>query len=205
MKHFLQKLAATLVAFGPWGVLILAVVDSMGIPLPAATDAVLIGVAVESAMHPGHAYFTALMAIVGSLAGNIFLFQMARQGRRMFSSREEPSPGKRQRFQEWFSRYGLLTVFIPAVTPVLPLPLKVFVISAGAFHTPFGRFLIVILVARVIRYIGLAYLGLQLGADAQGFLQRNGWTLTGIALLMAFALFWLMRLSDRRRSAERTI
>ena len=97
----------------------------------------------------------------------------------MFSRGEEPSPGKRQRFQEWFRRYGLLTVFIPAVTPVLPLPLKVFVISAGAFHTPFGRFLLMILVARVIRYFGLAYLGLQFGADAQGFLQRNGWTLDG--------------------------
>jgi membrane protein YqaA with SNARE-associated domain len=202
MKALLHKIAAALTAYGPWGVFVLAMVDSIGVPLPAAIDTLVIFVAAESAAHPMHAYFTALMAIAGSLAGNIALFLMARQGRRMFSRTEEPSPGKRQRFQEWFRRYGLLTVFIPAVTPVLPLPLKVFVISAGAFHTPFVRFLILILVARVIRYFGLAYLGLQLGADAQGFLQRNGWTLTGIALAMTFALFWLMRLSDRRRSPE---
>lgn len=199
MKPLLQKIAAALTAYGPWGVFVLAMVDSIGVPLPAAIDTLVIFVAAESADHPVHAYFTALMAIAGSLAGNVSLFMMVRQGRRMFSRREEPSTGRRQRFQEWFRRYGLLTVFIPAVTPVLPLPLKVFVISAGAFHTPFIRFLLVILVARVIRYFTLAYLGLQLGADAQGFLQRNGWTLTGIALLMTFALFWLMRLSDRRR------
>jgi len=198
MKHLLQKVAAVLVTYGPLGVFVLALVDSMGVPLPAAMDALVIGVAAGSASNPGHAYFTALMAVIGSLAGNVFLFQMARQGRRMLS-RGEPPPEKRRRFREWFRRYGLLTVFIPAVTPVIPLPLKVFVISAGVLHTPFRRFFLVILVARVIRYFGEAYLGIQLGEDAQGFLQRNGWTLTGIALVMAFALYWLIRLSDRRR------
>jgi len=201
MKELLHKIATALIAYGPLGVFVLAMVDSMGVPLPAAIDTLVIFVAAESADRPMHAYFTAVMAITGSLAGNIFLFLMVRQGRRMFSRGEQAS-GRTQRFQDWFRRYGLLTVFIPAVTPVLPLPLKVFVISAGAFHTPFGRFLLVILIARVIRYFGLAYLGLQLGADAQGFLQRHGWTLTGIALLMAFGLFWLMRLSDRRRTSE---
>jgi len=63
------------------------------------------------------------------------------------------------------------------VAPFIPLPLKVFVISAGALRTPFARFLAVILVARVIRFFGEAWLGLQLGRDAQGFLIRNGLTI----------------------------
>ena len=79
------------------------------------------------------------------------------------------------------------------MTPVVPLPLKVFVISAGALRTSFGRFLAVILVARVIRYFGLAYLGIQLGMDAKGFLIRNGWTLTGIALALTFVVYFLIR------------
>jgi membrane protein YqaA with SNARE-associated domain len=144
-----------------------------------------------------YAYLTALTAVAGSVAGNIVLFQAARHGRRLFS-KKEPLPGERSRFQEWFRRYGLLTVFVPAVVPFMPLPLKVFVISAGAFHTPFGRFIGVILTARIIRYFGMAYLALQLGADAHGFLVRNGWTIVGIFLAMALAFYFVIRASERR-------
>jgi len=67
----------------------------------------------------------------------------------------------------------MLTVFIPAVTPVLPLPLKVFVVSAGALKTPFSKFLAVILLARVIRYFGEAYLGILLGE-----MRKRSWRAT---------------------------
>ncbi len=198
MRPFLVKLAAALVAYGPWGVFLLSVIDSMGVPLPAAMDALLLGVAAASAKSSQwHAWLAALMATLGSLAGNIVLFQAARHGRRLLSKSETP-PGKRRRFEDWFDRYGLLTVFIPGVTPVVPLPMKVFVISAGALRTSFVKFLAVVLLARVIRYFGLAYLGLQLGADAEGFLVRNGWTLAGAALAAAVALYLAIRLTDRR-------
>jgi membrane protein YqaA with SNARE-associated domain len=197
MHAFLLKVSAALLAYGPWGVLALAIIDSMGIPLPAGVDALLLGVAASSAHSPRTAYFTALLAVIGSVGGNAALFFAARQGNRLISKGE--SPGKRKRFREWFQRYGLLTVFFPAVVPLVPLPLKVFVISAGAFHTPFGRFIAVIVIARLIRYLSLAYLGLQLGLDAQGFLTHNGWRITGVALALAFLLVAAMRLLDRRK------
>ena len=200
MHLLLHKIANALVAYGPWGVFFLSLIDSMGVPLPIAMDASVIGVAVASAKTTHwHAWLTALVATLGSVGGNIFLFQAARRGRRLFSKGGEPAPGKRHRFQEWFQRYGLLTVFVPAVTPFLPLPLKVFVISAGALHAPFGKFVAVIVLARVIRFFGEAWLGIQLGADAQGFLTRNGWTLAGIALATALALYLAIRLNSRRR------
>jgi membrane protein YqaA with SNARE-associated domain len=118
----------------------------------------------------------------------------------MFGKKNDaPTTSKGQRFEQWFQRYGLLSVFVPAVTPVVPLPLKVFVISAGALRSPFSRFLAVILLARIIRYFGEAWLGIQLGADARGFLIHNGWTIAGVALAATFVLFFLMRLTDRRR------
>ncbi len=158
-------------------------------------DGLLVLVAVKS---PDRAYFTALMAVLGSTAGNLALFLAARYGIRRFL-KGEPPPGKRRKFQSWFHRYGLLTVFVPAVVPVIPIPLKVFVVSAGALRTPLGRFLAVILVARIIRYFGEAYLGIHLGADAQDFLRRNAWTLVGIALALTLAMYWVIRLNDRRR------
>ena len=196
----LAKITAALVAYGPWGVFLLGVTDSLGLPLPATMDALLILVAVKA---PERAYFTAAMAVAGSMIGNLALFLAASHGMRRWT-RNVPEPGKPRRFREWFHRYGLLTVFIPAATPVLPLPLKVFVVSAGAFHTPVARFALVVFVARILRYFGEAYLGIRLGVDAQGFLQRNAWTLVGVALAIAFALYVLIRWNDGRKTRDAT-
>jgi membrane protein DedA with SNARE-associated domain len=195
----LAKITAALVTYGPWGVLLIGLIDSIGLPLPATMDALLIIIAVKA---PGRAYFAALMAVLGSLAGNVVLFQGARYGLRRFT-KALPEPGDPQRFRKWFHRYGLLTVFIPAATPFLPLPLKVFVISAGALHTPLPRFVLVVALARTVRYFGDAYLGIKLGMDAQGFLQRNAWTLVGVALAAAFLIYVLIRWNDRRQTAAR--
>ena len=191
----LSKIAAALIAFGPWGVFLLGFIDSLGIPLPSTMDALLILVAVKA---PHRAYFTALMAVLGTAGGSITLFLAVRHGRRLFL-KGEPPPGRRQRFERWFDRYGMLTVFIPAVVPVLPLPLKVFVVSAAALKTPFSKFLTVILLARVIRYFGEAYLGIQLGEDAQTFLARHIWMILGVVLALAGAAYVVVGMIDRRR------
>ena len=191
----MHKFTTALISYGPWGVLLLSVLDSMGIPIPAAIDFLLLGVGASSVHAPQRAYFSALLAVLGSTLGNIMLFMGARHGRTLLT-KGNPVPG---RFQRWFHRYGLLSVFVPAVTPVVPLPLKVFVVSAGAFHTPFSRFLAVILLARTIRYFGEAWLGIQLGEDAKGFLIHNGWTICGVALAITLALVFVIRLNDRRR------
>ena len=192
----LKSIGDALVAFGPLGVFIIAILDSLGVPLVGGVDALLILMAVKT---PHVAYIAATTATVGSMLGNLLLFLGARYGARRFASVEVPE-GKRQKFRLWFQRYGLLTVFIPAVTPFVPLPLKIFVISAGAMHTPVNRFLGVVLLARVIRYYGEAYLGIRLGEDAHGFLARNGWNIAGIAVTLALVLVGLVRWYDRRRA-----
>ena len=191
----LHQISEALIQYGPWGIFVLALLDSCGVPMPAVLDALVIYVAVKS---PERGYLTAAMAVLGSLAGNGGLFLMARFGGRV--ALKPPAPGRPQRFRTWFGRYGLVTVFIPALLPI-PLPLKVFVISAGVMHTPVSRFLSVILAARLTRYFGEAWLGVSMGEGAQDFLTRNAWTLTGAALALAFLLVGLIKLSDRRRAA----
>jgi membrane protein DedA with SNARE-associated domain len=198
MHAALHKVAVVLAAYGPWGIFFLAAIDSLGVPLPAAVDLLVAGTAAGNVTAPMRAYSAAVLAIVGSLGGNIALFQAARHGRRLFGKRA-PAPESNTRFETWFYRYGLLTVFVPAVTPVAPLPLKVFVFSAGALRTSFRRFLGVILVARTIRYFGLAWLGIQLGENAPDFLRRNVWTLAGLALVLALMVVLLMRRNEDRR------
>lgn len=182
-------------AYGPWGIFLIGLIDSIGVPLPAAMDALIILTAVKA---PQRAYLAASLGVLGSIGGNIALFEMARFGVARLVRETQQEKG---RFREWFHRYGLLTVFIPAAVPILPLPLKFFVVSAGVLRMPRAKFLLVIAVSRVLRYFGAAYLGLKLGADAQGFLARNGWILLGVVLGIGLALLVLIRWRDRRGQA----
>ena len=188
MKH----LADVLIHFGPVGVFLLAILESSGLPIPAMLDVALTLLAWKS---PVLAFPAAALAVAGSLIGNIALFQAARFGGSRFI--KAPHPDTPRRFQQWFQRYGLITVFVPAVLPI-PLPLKVFVISAGVLRTTLARFIAVVVMARTIRYFGLAWLGVSLGKDAPGFLKRNLWTFTGAAAALVLVLFVLVWLADRR-------
>jgi len=200
MAVFLHQLSDALVRFGPYGVLLLAGLDSLGVPLPAAVDALLIYVSWHS---PRQAWFTAGMAVLGSLAGNCALYWGARHGLRRLV--KPPTPGRPQKFRQWFHRYGLVTVFIPALLPFPPMPLKIFVLSAGILHTPSSHFLAVILLARGARYFGEAYLGTRLGRNAQAFLSQNAWSIAVASALVIVLLFVLVRLNDRRRNRHSEI
>lgn len=184
----MHKLAATLAALGPLGVFALALLDSLGVPLPAAIDLMLLTISVET---PQNAYWAALAATAGSMIGNLGLFLLARGGGRRWV--KAPEPGQERRFRAWFRRYGLVTVFVPAVVPFVPLPLKAFVVSAGIFHTPLARFAVAISAARVLRYFGQAFLGVHLGNHADDFLKDNAWTITGAALAIALIVLWILK------------
>ena len=71
----LAKLTAALVAFGPLGILVLAFIDSAGIPVASGIDALVILVAAKA---PSRALLAASMGVAGSLIGNIVLFLGAR-------------------------------------------------------------------------------------------------------------------------------
>jgi membrane protein YqaA with SNARE-associated domain len=188
------------VAFGPLGVLLLGFIDSAGLPVAMGMDALVVLIGIKA---PERAYVTALLAVVGSFGGNLVLYYLARRGGQRFAERKgvAGADGKPGRFREWFDRYGLVTVFVPALVPV-PLPLKVFVISAGVLRTPLARFAGVILVARVVRYFGLAYVAVLLGEGAAGFVSRNAWALAGVAGVLAAALFLIVRLADGRPQTQ---
>ena len=183
-----------LLAFGPWGLLLLATIDSAGVPIPAGMDALMIFLAVQS---PRQAYWYAGLAVLGSVAGNLFLFLTARRGGRRFLEKSA-EPGRAQRFRAWFLRYGLVTVFVPSLVPI-PMPLKLFVISAGVLHTGLKPFLAVILLSRILRYFGEAWLGVTLKEQSGLFFKTHAWHFALAALLLFVTLYWTVRLSDRLR------
>jgi len=184
----------SLVAFGPLGLLALAFVDSLGIPIATGMDALLILIAVKA---PGMAYWTALAAVIGSLAGNYVLFQIAGRGGRKYLERSG-KPERVRRFRKWFERYGLVTIFVPALLPI-PMPLKLFVVSAGALQTGVRPFLMVVFLARVLRFFGGAWLGRTLGMQSGGYLKAHTWHFAGAAVLLFGGLYGLIRLNDHWR------
>ncbi|MSV35112.1 MAG: hypothetical protein EXQ47_05870 [Bryobacterales bacterium] len=189
MHHFLEVLKE----LGPLGVLILSLVESVGIPNPGGTDFLLLFMA---AARPESAVLSAFFAIAGSLAGSIFFFEVVhRGGERLLT--KYTSSGRGQRFRAWFLRYGLITVFIPALLPIPILPLKIFAACAVALGVPRLRFLLVLLAARVPRYLALAYLGVQLGVDSGPWLRAHMWYLLALAALLTIALGLLTRRLNR--------
>jgi membrane protein YqaA with SNARE-associated domain len=192
----LARLTALLVSYGPLGILLLAFIDSAGIPVASGMDALVILVAVKA---PSRAYFAASLGVLGSMIGNLVLFMAARKGARRFV-RDVPHPGPR-RFRDWFDRYGLLTVFVPAAMPI-PLPLKIFVVSAAVTRTPLRSFLATILLGRAIRYFGEAYLGVTLGRDSLPFLRAHTWPMIAGAVALFAALYAVVMLNERRRRLQ---
>ena len=193
----MDRLIELLTAWGPLGAFLVATLDSAGVPLPASVDALLITVA---AVNPQAAWMAVLLAVIGSFAGNLFLFSVARKGGVAFLARYTVS-ARGKKLRGWFQRYGLIAVFIPTLVPIVPLPMKVFVLSAGALGVKMRAFLLTILLGRIPRFIAMAYLGMQLGENSMGWLQDHAWHLTAIAAGLFVFLFALVKLVDYRRGA----
>jgi membrane protein YqaA with SNARE-associated domain len=191
----LRHLTDALVAWGPAGILLLAILDSSGVPVAGVFDAFLILIAVE---RPSAAWLCAGLAVAGSMVGNVLLFSAAHRGGRRFMNRAAPE-GKGARFREWFKKYGMVTVFVPALMPI-PMPLKLFVISAGVLGTSITEFVSVVLIARIIRYFGEAWLGITLGRDSTSFLRTHAWMFAAGAILLFASLYGFILLRNLLRS-----
>jgi membrane protein DedA with SNARE-associated domain len=199
LKRFLAAAFATLLSWGPWGAFGLALLDSAGIPVPEGVDALLAVMAIRDARA---AYFGAALSVIGSLAGSIILFYIGRKGGEEFLNRRTQT-GWPKRFRRWFHRYGGLTVFIPTLVPA-PLPLKIFVLSAGALDMRLSHFVLLVLGARIPRYFGLVYLASEMSTNPVDYLKRHVFILLAIAFLLFAVLYVIVKIKDRahaRRSA----
>lgn len=186
----LGKLSQHLVAYGPFGIFAIALLDSALIPLPGGPDAVMM---LLSAARPGWMLFYALAATLGSVVGCVILYYISkRAGRRAL---ERFSPKKQARVKELIDRYDVLSVLVASVLPP-PFPFKLFVISAGVFRLNVLRFAIAIAAGRAFRFLLEGYLAAHYGEHAKDILARY-YPVIGIGLaallIIVFVLRGLMR------------
>ena len=194
MKRLFGSLFSTLVSWGPWGAFVLAIIDSAGLPVPEATDFLLLVIAARNSKI---GYLSAALAVAGSMIGSLFLYYIARKGGEAYLDKRTET-GWPRRFRHWFHHYGGLTVFIPVLIPA-PLPTKVFVLSAGALGMRRRVFMTIVFVGRVLRYFGLAFLGARMGRYPARFLRTHSWQLATISVAIFLALYIAIRIKDYLR------
>jgi membrane protein YqaA with SNARE-associated domain len=176
---------------------LLAVLDSAGLPVVGGVDTLLIAIAINQ---PHVAYIAAIWAVLGSLAGSLILFGIARKGGEVLLAKHI-STRRGKRLHTWFERFGLVTVFIPALSP-LPMPMKVPVFCAGALEVRWSYFSGVVLAARLIRYFALAYLGLHYGQEAFRFLASHILAVAAIAIGLAIVAIVVLQIVHRHHPAQ---
>lgn len=193
----MKQLVASLTAWGASGLFLVSLLDGVGVPMPGGVDVLIIFLATKGKWS---VLQLACTAVVGSTFGNLLLFALARRGGQVFLDKRTQSPSARK-FRNWFHHYGLVTVFVAALVPLPIMPMKIFVLCAGALGEPVGAFVRTFVTARIIRYTALAYIGDRMGDNALPYIGAHAWELTGFAVALFVALYLIAMVIDKRREA----
>jgi membrane protein YqaA with SNARE-associated domain len=193
VKRFASWVQATAVAMGGPGLFIIGFLDSSFLSFPEVNDLLLVGMVMK---RPHLLVYYAAMATLGSVAGCLALYTVARKGGRNFVAKRF-KPSHVEKGMQLFQKYGLLMIMIPALLPP-PAPFKIFVLLAGVAAIPVWQFTAAIAVARGIRYFGEGLLAMYYGERAFTFLHDHakeiGGTLVALALAGGFAwIAWQRR------------
>lgn len=184
-------------SWGPPGLLFLSCLDSVGVPIVGGVDALLIAV---STVSPAQAYLAALFAVIGSLIGSMVLYLIARKGGEVLLA-GHTSDKRGRKLRHWFEQYGLVTVFLPAISPV-PLPMKIPVFCAGALKVRIVSFIAAVAAARVIRYFALAYLSQRYGRYTVPFLEHHWLPIVLVVLALCALAVVMLKVIDREAEPE---
>lgn len=171
----------------PLSLFALSFLDSILLPLPSLNDLLLIDLCIQ---HPLRMPYYATLATLGSLAGSVILYFLARKGEEAAFHKEAGSQAPR--IHRWMERNGFVTLLVAALLPP-PTPFKLFVLAAGALGMPFRGFLAAMSIARSIRFFAEGYLAVRYGTEATRFLVAHGvaFTVSTIAFILVF--YWIVK------------
>jgi membrane protein YqaA with SNARE-associated domain len=163
----LTKISTFLASFGPFGLLAIAFLDSLAVPLPGGVDGFLM--LLSSSKHSWMLIYVAA-ATVGSTVGSVGLYRISRRAGHRALARFSES--KQKRVKDLIDRYDVLSVLVASLMPP-PFPLKLFIVSAGVFRLNIWRFTAAIAVGRTFRYLLEGYLAVRYGEHAKELLARH--------------------------------
>ena len=186
MRRIVDWVSSIAFTLGAPGLFIVAALDSSFLPLPGATDLLLILVVTRE---PSRMLLAAAAATVGSVAGCLVMHYLGRKGGEVLVRRRFGQE-RIERATESLRRHGVMAVLIPSLLPP-PAPFKIFILLSGVIGIPASRLAAAIAIGRTIRYLTLGFLAVRFGSRAQTYLNERGAlvSLIGVALLtLGFAL-----------------
>ena len=141
------------------GLFAVSVVDSsiIPLPLPGSTDLLLILLVA----HRANPVLAAVTAIAGSLLGGYFTWGAGAKGGEPALHRYLPKRFANRLFG-WVEKNGSLALAVSALLSP-PFPLMPFLVAAGAFGVSRRRFFVSFGIARVVRYVLVAWLAATYG------------------------------------------
>lgn len=182
---------------GAMGVFVVSLVDSAAIPLPNATDALVLYLTV---IRPLRWWWYAGAAVAGAVLGSLPLYWIGRRGGQALLDRR--FAGQRTAAAiRWYARSAFGTILVTASLPP-PLPFKIFALLAGATALPAWRFALALALGRGARHVPEALLAAAYGDRAVAAFERDGPAIAAgvaiAALLVAAAVLWRRRQRRRR-------
>jgi len=189
MAYWKLVLLPALIKMGIWGAGAVAILDSSSIPVPM--DAFL---AVAIWNHKAQFWLYCLLAAAGSAIGGLVPYLLGRAGGELFLLKRID----RVRFEEIrtrFERQEFLAVMIPSMLPP-PAPWKVFIFASGVFEMRIVDFLLAVFTGRMIRWLILSLLVVELGPGAADLVAHHAMAtilIVGGAAILGFAWWWMRK------------
>ena len=191
-----HKIAAYAGGLGASGLFAISFLDSSVLTFPVINDLLLVDLSIK---HPARMPIYALMATLGSVAGCVLLYFLARKGGEAVFRRK--AGHRAAAIRHWIESNGFLGVLIAALLPP-PTPFKFFVLAAGVFEVPLAAFTSAVLLARTFRYFGIGYLAIRYGAEALPYLASHKLEFTALVVALAGISYVLSRLLLRHGQAQ---
>jgi len=185
LPAWLQKLVAGL---GGGGLFLVTFFDSSALSFPLVADALVI----EVSMHrPARMPYYCTMAALGSLAGCIWLYLIAKKGGEAFFHRRAGKTALHAK--RWVQRNAFLSAFLPAILPP-PMPFKPFILAEGVFQVPLRTFVVALLLGRGLRYFIEGILAVRYGDAVFLYLATHKLMFGVAAVAIILAAYALTRL-----------
>ena len=181
IQETFRGLYETIVEYGGPALLVVALADSSFLSIPEGNDILIIALSTGQSWDLMSYYVT--MTIVGSVLGCTLLYSVGRRGGNFVQKRL--SEERRNEMRRLYDRWGIWTLLVPAVLPP-PTPFKIFVLSAGLFRIPLGRFIVLVSLGRSIRYFMWGILAVLYGEAAKQIVQEEMKTV-GVILFLSLA------------------
>jgi membrane protein YqaA with SNARE-associated domain len=197
MKHVAQWFQSFAMTIGGPGLFLIAMLDSSFLSFPEINDLLIVWMVTR---HPHRLVYYAMMSTLGSIAGCLLLYYIARRGGQAVLQKRF-SPERIERGLRVFQRYGLMAVFIPSILPP-PAPFKIFVLLAGLAEVRPKSFVTAIAIGRGLRYFGEGILAYYYGDAAMTYISENSRQVSIVAASVVLAgavayLVWSRRARSR--------